>query len=163
MSGEPVEVRLAPESVEELAARLAEALGRAAGDEDGGARGREDKISAAEVARRWGVARRWVYDHADALGARRLGDGPRPRLRFDPDEVAERLGRPRPVGSRSDRRQLPPMRANPHSDSLSAPHRATVGGKGKVEAGGADAPGPAGRRANAPGPAPKDKHRASAR
>jgi hypothetical protein len=44
-------------------------------------------IDAAEVARRYGVDRGWVYAHAEELGALRLGDGPRPRLRFDPARV----------------------------------------------------------------------------
>jgi hypothetical protein len=33
----------------------------------------------------------YVYEHADELGARRLGTGPRARLRFSLDEVDERL------------------------------------------------------------------------
>lgn len=37
------------------------------------------------------VEREWVYEHAAELGARRLGDGPRPRLRFDVDEAIDRL------------------------------------------------------------------------
>ena len=45
-------------------------------------------IDAAEVARRYGVTAAWVREHADQLGAIRLGDGPRPRLRFDADTVA---------------------------------------------------------------------------
>jgi hypothetical protein len=44
-------------------------------------------IDAAEVARRFGVDRGWVYQHADELGAVRLGDGPRPRLRFQAEAV----------------------------------------------------------------------------
>ena len=41
--------------------------------------------------RAFNVARGWVYAHADELGAIRLGDGPRPRLRFDPAVVTQRL------------------------------------------------------------------------
>lgn len=48
-------------------------------------------IDAAEVARRFGLARSTIYDHADALGAIRLGTGTRPRLRFHPDHVAAAL------------------------------------------------------------------------
>src|SRR4051794_26213047 len=48
-------------------------------------------LTAAQVARRFGVARSWVYAHADELGVVRLGDGPRPRLRFDPAVVAQVL------------------------------------------------------------------------
>jgi hypothetical protein len=44
-------------------------------------------VSAAEVARELNVARQWVYEHAAELGARRLGDGPRGRLRFDLETV----------------------------------------------------------------------------
>lgn len=39
-------------------------------------------LNAREVARRLGVTREWVYEHADELGASRIGTGPRPRLRF---------------------------------------------------------------------------------
>ena len=82
-------LRLDPESIEALACRLAELLSPR---EE--ARTRAQLITAEEVARWWGIGRRWVYDHADELGARRLGGGRRPRLRFDPDEVVERLGEP---------------------------------------------------------------------
>jgi hypothetical protein len=119
--GEVAEVRLAPESIEELVTRLAEALGPAAAGEDPPPAGKKEltMIPAEEVARRWGVSRRWVYEHAGQLGVRRMGEGRRPRLRFDPAEVAERLGAPRPAGAGSDRPRLTAMRANPHSDSLS--------------------------------------------
>jgi hypothetical protein len=45
-------------------------------------------IDTAEVARRFGRSRDWVYDHATDLGALRLGDGSRPRLAFDPARVS---------------------------------------------------------------------------
>jgi hypothetical protein len=48
-------------------------------------------LTAAEVAVAFHVTRGWVYAHADELGAIRLGEGPRPRLRFDPAVVAQRL------------------------------------------------------------------------
>ena len=53
-------------------------------------------LTAAEVAARLSVARGWVYEHARELGVVRLGDGPRPRLRFDP-AVVERMLLPRPA------------------------------------------------------------------
>ena len=93
-------------------------------------------LSAAEVSELWGVSRRWVYNHAEALGARRLGSGPRPRLRFDPDELTERLGTPRRGGVGGDAQRLTAMAAIPHSDSLSAPHRAIVGESQTDAAGG---------------------------
>lgn len=48
-------------------------------------------LTAAEVAVAFHVTRGWVYAHADELGAIRLGHGPRPRLRFDPAVVTQRL------------------------------------------------------------------------
>lgn len=91
MSGGPQlaggEVRLAPESVEAIARRLAELL-----HEPTGAQAPQRLVSAADVAETWGVDRSWVYTRAEQLGARRLGAGERPRLRFDPEEVAERIG-----------------------------------------------------------------------
>lgn len=52
----------------------------------------EGLIDAAEVARRCGLSRDAVYAHADEMGAIRVGTGSRPRLRFDPAAVKERLG-----------------------------------------------------------------------
>lgn len=40
-------------------------------------------VDAATVADSLGVSRAYVYEHAEDLGAQRLGDGPKPRLRFD--------------------------------------------------------------------------------
>jgi hypothetical protein len=67
--------------VDAIAERVAELLR----DDDAPAPHR--LVSAAEVARELNVGRQWVYEHADELGARRLGDGPRGRLRFDLETV----------------------------------------------------------------------------
>jgi hypothetical protein len=40
-------------------------------------------VDAGTVARELGVSRSFVYEHAAELGAVRIGDGERPRLRFD--------------------------------------------------------------------------------
>jgi hypothetical protein len=48
-----------------------------------------------EVVARFGISRSYVYEHADELGAIRLGDGPKARLRFDVERVDEALGRSR--------------------------------------------------------------------
>lgn len=134
------ELRLAPESIEALALRLAELLGSSSAPRGAN----RERISAAEVARLWGVARRWVYDHADELGASRLGSGTRPRLRFDPDEVAERLGEPaRALAAPADRRRAAPMRGDCGIDSLSPRRRAMVGRQLRKRPG---------RRVNAPRP-----------
>jgi hypothetical protein len=60
-------------------------------------------LSAAEVSDWWGLRRGWVYQHAGELGAVRVGDGPRPRLRFDPERVAERLDHPSAVSPAAPR------------------------------------------------------------
>ena len=48
-------------------------------------------MDAGQLARYLGLNRAWVYEHADALGAIQLGDGPRPRLRFDPQIAVQAL------------------------------------------------------------------------
>jgi hypothetical protein len=55
--------------------------------------GRHDDalLTAREVAARLNVDRSWVYAHAEDLGVVRLGQGPRPRLRFDAAVVAQRV------------------------------------------------------------------------
>lgn len=122
------ELRIAPESIEAVAQRVAELV--AAAPEEPASR--PERITAEEVSRWWGVSRRWVYDHAEELGARRMGSGRRPRLRFDSEEVAERLGPPE-----DDRAGGPYMRGSRaiagdcESGSLSSPTRATVGRRHK--------------------------------
>jgi hypothetical protein len=51
-------------------------------------------VDTAEIARRFGVSRDFVYDHAEDLGAVRLGNGPKARLRFDPAKVGRALQKP---------------------------------------------------------------------
>lgn len=76
-------VQLAPASIEALAQRVAELV------LDSGA---VEFIDATEVAHRFSVSRDWVYEHAEELGAVRVGKGSRPRLRFDVKTVRERFG-----------------------------------------------------------------------
>ena len=45
---------------------------------------RASLVDAAQLAAELGVSRDWVYEHAGELGALRLGNGPKARLRFDP-------------------------------------------------------------------------------
>jgi hypothetical protein len=49
-------------------------------------------VDAAAVAEAIGMSAEFVRDHADELGGRRCGDGPRPRLRFDLDEALKAWG-----------------------------------------------------------------------
>ena len=48
-------------------------------------------VDAGTVATALGVSRAWVYEHADELGGMRLGDGAKPRLRFDVEVARERM------------------------------------------------------------------------
>jgi Troponin I residues 1-32 len=133
--GEVAELRLAPETIEDLAVRIAGLLGGGSAEAC-----LVEKISAAEVSRLWGVSRRWVYAHRDDLGALELGDGPRPRLRFDPRVVETRLGAPD-----GDPRPAPPpvrrrstwINASRISDSLLPRSRATVSATERVVPGAA--------------------------
>jgi hypothetical protein len=92
-------IKLDPQAVEAIARRVVEILERK------GLQQRE-LVDAAELARRFGIERSWVYSHAIELGAVKLGDGPKPRLRFDP-EVAARVLRTVGEGSAAD----PPARS----------------------------------------------------
>lgn len=53
-------------------------------------------LDANEVADRLRISRDWVYEHAEELGVSRMGDGPRPRLRFPAHVVEARNGKPPP-------------------------------------------------------------------
>ncbi len=75
-------------SLHALAREVAELLGRSTPAMA------EGLLTARQVAARFNVDRGWVYAHAADLGVIRLGNGPRPRLRFDPAVVAQRLVRP---------------------------------------------------------------------
>jgi hypothetical protein len=133
------EIRLAPEAIKELAYRLAELLAAVPPGAEA-ASARKKMLSAAEVAEIVGVSRRWVYDHAEALGAMRLGAGTRPRLRFDPGEVAERIDG---LGGQPAARASAAMRSDCRTDSLPGRSRAIVVGQAIKRPG---------RRWNAPRP-----------
>lgn len=76
-------IQLADLVAERLAARLG---GLMAGESDA-----EVLVDAAEIARRFGKTRSWVYDHAGQLGAVKMGSGTRPRLGFSPARAAAGL------------------------------------------------------------------------
>jgi hypothetical protein len=79
-------IKLDPPTVEAIARRVVEIL------EQRGLQNRE-LVDAAELARRFGIERSWVYSHAIELGAVKLGNGGKPRLRFDPQIAARVLQR----------------------------------------------------------------------
>jgi hypothetical protein len=90
--GDEDEIQAGVEGTEAVARRVVELLEADAG------KGPE-LVDAAELARRLAVRRSWIYEHASELGAVKLGHGPRPRLRFEPRVVIERL---REGGKRED-------------------------------------------------------------
>lgn len=87
-------VRLADDTIEQLADRVADLLADRAPEPSSAPANPAGLLSAAQVSAWWGVDRGWVYQHADQLGAIRLGAGRRPRLRFDPDRVRHAMGQP---------------------------------------------------------------------
>lgn len=87
-----VTLRLSDDTIEQLADRLAARLAQHADDAQAATAAEAGLLSAEQVSQWWGVTRNWVYNHADDLGAYRLGSGRRPRLRFHPDRVRSALG-----------------------------------------------------------------------
>ena len=73
---------IAPESVERIAQRVVQLLRREQFDDtpDPVPAG---LVDASRLAKHLGLTRAWVYEHAHELGAIRVGNGPRARLRFD--------------------------------------------------------------------------------
>jgi len=76
----------AVELVEAIASRVVELL-----TAQGPVERQRRLLTAAELAVDLGVARSYVYEHADDLGAVRLGEGSKPRLRFDPEQARAAL------------------------------------------------------------------------
>ena len=104
-----VDIRLDDDTIDRLAHRLAECLALAPPASRPAPTPDERKLTAAEVAERWGFDRSWVYQHSAQLGAIPVGEGRRPRLRFDPDEVERAVtamgARPSPRDIVRDRRR----------------------------------------------------------
>jgi hypothetical protein len=101
-------IKLDPQATEAIARKVVELLEK---------RGlqKRDLVDAAELARRFGIERSWVYSHAIELGAVKLGSGAKPRLRFDP-QVAARVLRRVGEASAAD----PPARSGERADQPSA-------------------------------------------
>jgi hypothetical protein len=51
-------------------------------------------LSASALAEALGLSRSWVYEHADELGAMRIGSGSKARLRFDAEQARMALSGP---------------------------------------------------------------------
>jgi len=109
---------LHPTVIDEITARLVDPLARRVVEvmhEQGLVQPRPKAklwLDAAELAKQLGVSRAWVYEHASELGATRIGNGPRPRLRFpapalDTGAKSERKPRARRVPPRRNAGLLP--------------------------------------------------------
>lgn len=80
---------ITPEVIEQIAHRVADLLtqrDRRPVDSGG-------MLTVNQLSIRLNVTRAWVYEHAQELGGIRLGDGPKARLRFDPDTAIQALQR----------------------------------------------------------------------
>jgi hypothetical protein len=73
--------------VERIATRVVELLI----ERDKPSVGQPGFVTASDLAAQLGVARSFIYAHADELGAMRLGDGPRAALRFDVERAREAI------------------------------------------------------------------------
>jgi hypothetical protein len=99
---------LAPRIAAELAPELARAMRELANAQPQ----RDEWLSAGETADRFALTTDWLYRHADKLGALRLGDGPKARLRFSPAKIEQVLSA-RPPGNGSEPAEAPPPAAKP--------------------------------------------------
>ncbi|HYM46771.1 MAG TPA: hypothetical protein VES65_11510 [Solirubrobacteraceae bacterium] len=105
-----VAVDLTPQAVEQVASRVAQLLHRQQEDQE---RRRMSEptgmLTVSQLAQHLHLNRAWVYEHADELGAIRLGDGPKARLRFDLRTAKTALGQhqagrtPAPAGTKPHR------------------------------------------------------------
>jgi hypothetical protein len=105
---------MSPEAIEQIAQRVAQLLRHEPESLDDGPNKSPELIDAEELAKRFGLTRAWVYENAGKLGAIPLSDGPRPRLRFDPEVAGPALQNRRrankPLPAREEPRTRPTRR-----------------------------------------------------
>lgn len=88
---------ITPDVIEQIAHRVADLLTqRDQRPTDSGA-----MLTVNQLAIRLNVTRAWIYEHAAELGGIRLGNGPKARLRFDPDTAIQALRRHQASGAPS--------------------------------------------------------------
>ncbi|HEY7932975.1 MAG TPA: hypothetical protein VID48_04040 [Solirubrobacteraceae bacterium] len=110
---------MTPDAIEQIAQRVAQLLHHEPQTINDGPTKPPELIDAGQLARRFGLTRTWIYENSARLGAIEISDGPRPRLRFDPQVASQALqsrqrrtepipatGNPRPTPTR--RRRTPP-------------------------------------------------------
>jgi hypothetical protein len=85
-------------SLDELVERVARRVVELLDDRDKASRYPSGLVDAATLAPLLGLTRDWVYEHATELGAREIGEGSRPRLRFDVAESIAQLPKIKAAG-----------------------------------------------------------------
>ena len=80
---------MSPEEIDALASAVAERVVEQLRDEQAAPPSEPGLVDAAALARALGVSASYVYSRSSELGARRLGNGPRARLRFDLKRAVE--------------------------------------------------------------------------
>lgn len=70
-------------------------------------------VTATELAAELGVSRDWIYQHRDDLGAVRIGDGPKARLRFDIDAARQAIGARSQASGQPQTHAAPRRRSKP--------------------------------------------------
>jgi hypothetical protein len=129
----PTELVLSAEAIEQLAQRVAELVSERVA-------ARPPLVDAETLACFLNVERSYVYEHAAQLGAVRLGDGPRARLRFDVVEAKRRLTCSMSRGSEGPAsRAVEPIRRRHRAERLgtSAPLLPIRGSESSVSGGSA--------------------------
>jgi hypothetical protein len=113
---------IAPETIERIAQRVVQLLHHERQRLDDGADTPRDLMDAGQLARHLGLTRSWIYEHAQQLGAIPVGDGPRPRLRFDAQTAMKALNarqrRREPEQTETDRPRPGRPRRNPASSTV---------------------------------------------
>jgi hypothetical protein len=79
-----VTVELTPQTIVQIADCVVQRLQRAQQNQEQGLTRQElGMLTVAKLAKHLDLNPAWVYEHADELGAIRIGDGPKARIRFD--------------------------------------------------------------------------------
>jgi hypothetical protein len=108
-------VELTPDAIEQIAQRVAQLLhDRTPSRSPEISSAPTQLLDAGELARHLGVTRAWVYQHDNELGAIRLGNGSKARLRFDLD-IAR-------AACESRRGELRPLPGSSRAPSVSRRH-----------------------------------------
>ncbi len=99
-------MHLEPDDIEAIAERVVERL-----THESGPRARIGLVTAADVAQLYGVSVSWVYANKGALALSCSAAGPKARLRFDLERVAQALGTALAPPERARRRRGRPRKS----------------------------------------------------